>query len=294
MKRVLVFGSGGLLGEACARLFAEHTEVRALTRNDVDLTDIESLKRLLEGEVFDVLINAAAMAGLEQCMEAPEDAYKVNVEAPAMMADVARRKEASFVHFSTDYVFDGESEERPDENSKPCPINVYGKTKLEGEHAVLNANADALVCRVSWLFGSGRGSFVDQVIKTIQDGKEVTYISDKVSLPNYCDDLVQVLMKLLEKKASGVLHLSCDSEPESWYSYALEVVKTAKSLGLINEKNIKIHPLALSDATFFKEKRPKHTAMLTRRLLEEFGIKVPCWKDGLTRYLQICKENQLT
>lgn len=135
---------------------------------------------------------------------------------------------------------------------------------------------------------------MDQVLSTALTGDEGTYISDKVSVPNFCDDLVNALHGLLEKNATGVLHLSCPSEPESWHSYALKVVKTAQKLGLLNKIEPRINASFLKDAHFFKEQRPKFTAMASERIAEEFGIELPDWQVGLENFLRLYQENRLT
>jgi len=295
--KIAILGANGLLGEACMRVFALKTGVEAIgiTREDLDLKDQSAVKEYMESQDYDVCIYAAAISGLEDCLENPIDAMKVNALAPEIISSISHEKGAKMVYISTDYVLDGEKECRPDEDAIAAPINAYGKTKREGELRVMEKSPDALVCRVSWLFGRGRSTFVDQVVHA---DREASYIGDKFSVPNYCDDLAQALVELLDRKdgknASGVLHLVNSAEPESWYSFAKEVVYSANHLGLTKSYSQSILSTDLADAHFFKEARPRHTAMISKRLENEFGVEIMNWKQGLEEYLLWKRDHDLT
>ncbi len=299
-KRVLVIGAGGLFGEACCRLLKDRAEVVEVRRRDVDLEDGEKLEQLLRRQEFDVLINAAAISGLEACLDAPGAARAVNVEAPRIMAQACHDRGVKMVQISTDYVFDGYREGRWDEACDAFPINVYGKTKRAAEVAVMAADGTALVARVSWLFGRGRASFVDQVIDAYLSGESKVCIGDKFSVPNYCDDLVASLWQVIERDGSGILHLCCDAEPESWYSYGCKVIDAlneCKNGDNKEKKGVEKRVLLeskLADASFFREPRPRYTAMVSLRLQQEFGVKMRSWEEAMRDYLQYVFEDELT
>jgi len=300
MIKIVIVGAHGLLGEACQRILSAHDEVElvAITRDQLDLKNLGEVKQFMEPLEYDICLYTAAISGLEECQDNPIDAMKVNALAPEIIAEVTEQKGAKMVYISTDYVFSGEQEARPDEDSRVSPINAYGKSKYEGEQRVLQKSTRALICRVSWLFGKGRQTFVDQVIKTVQDDEEASYIGDKYSVPNYSDDLAQALADLLLRNDGaepvGVIHLVNDAEPESWYSYAREVVYLANSLGLVRSGSKSILSTDLVDAHFFREARPKHTAMISKRLKSELGIEIRSWKLGLEEYLQWKLDHDLT
>ena len=300
MMKIAIVGAHGLLGEACQRILSALDEVQviAITREQMDLKNLGEVEQFMEPLEYDVCLYTAAISGLEECQENPIDAMKVNALAPEIIAEVTEQKGAKMVYVSTDYVFSGEQEARPDEDSMAAPINAYGKSKYEGEQRVLQKSTRALICRVSWLFGKGRQTFVDQVVKIVQNNEEVSYIGDKYSVPNYCDDLAQALADLLIRtdglEATGVIHLVNQAEPESWYSYAEEVVHVANDLGLTKSYSQSILNTDLVDAHFFNEARPKHTAMISKRLKSEFGIEIRYWKQGLEEYLQWKLDHDLT
>ncbi len=294
--RILIVGATGLLGEACARILAqkEAVEVIAVTRNEVDLEDLEAVRGFFYGTDFDVLINAAAISGLEACLAEPEKAMSINALAPEIMAGISDQKGAKMIQISTDYVFSGEQDVKVSEDCQPAPISVYGKTKHEAEVKVMQQSSNALVARVSWLFGKGRASFVDQVIETVLKGEVCEFIADKYSVPNYCDDLVEIMWELIKQDAKGVIHLTNDADPESWHSYAEKIIKSAKNLGMAKSYSQAVIKVRLSEAAFFKEKRPRHTAMISNRLSNEYSIDTRIWKEGMVEYLQWKLEHYLT
>lgn len=290
MKTCVVFGSAGLLGEAfCRKLASADYTLIPVTRAEVDLRDSSDLSHFLDSQSFDLVVNCAGMTGLEQCMDHPEDAKRVNTLAPKIMAEKCERAGAMFVHFSTDYVFDGNREGWVDESDPTNPVNHYGLTKLEGELAVRGACPEALIARVSWIFGQGRASVVEQVLDAVNsDEWPKTYISDKYSIPNYADDLVDICLSLLAKQATGVVHLCSAGPMSSWHMYASEIIKIAKELELLPEDCALPQELLLQDATFFRATRPKWTAMKSSRL-ESMGVNRPDWQDGLRRFLLTVK-----
>ncbi len=287
--KIIVFGPQGLLGEACCRVIGEHADIIPVGRALLDLSNTSAISQFLDKTDYDVIVNAAAMTSLEGCLDEPELSELVNVEAPAVMAEHAKKKGARFIHISTDYVFSGEEDRLCDESMDAQPVNVYGKTKLESENRVIAVGGSAIVARVSWIFGRGRESFVDQVVACAKNGAKKPCIGDKYSIPNYADDLAQGILQLIDKvdskSLSGVVHLCCDADPESWYSYGEKVLETALKLGLISNQQEVLERQYLAEAHFFRELRPKHTAMRPRRLKEEFGLSIRHWHVGLEEFL---------
>lgn len=294
MKRIVITGAQGLLGEACYRLLKDEYEVITLTRDEVDLTDAGKLSDLLSGLEFDFLINTAAMSGLEQCLDQPEKAEQVNTDAPRIMAEICHQKGAKMLQISTDYVLDGRENIIHDETSRTRGSGVYSKTKLAAEQAVMQGCEDSIIGRVSWLFGYGRETFVDQVVNTARAGEQASYIWDKFSVPNFSDDLVTVMSQLLESELTGIVHLTNDAEPETWFSYAEKVTRIAIDLGILNDDLNLTDKSNLDDITFFKQERPRHTAMLPKRLSEELNVRVRNWQYGVREYLLRKHGNPLT
>lgn len=297
--RVLLTGSTGRLGGAFLSLWQNSAgcphEVVALTRDDVDLSDPDALRCALRqmSSDFDVIINPAAVSGLEECLDHPDRAQAVNVDSPRVMAEFCNERGIQLVHFSTDYVFGGETEGWKSENDQTGAVNVYGTSKREGELAVLESHPDALVCRVSWLFGPTspeRPSHFDHVLKRALAGESQHLIGDKFSIPTFTHDIVHWVELLLknqrESQRSGVYHLCNTGEPESWLSYAEKVCLLAQDYGY-HTANAELYETSLDEATFFREKRPQHTAMLPARMLGEGLVTPRHWIEAAKEYLEI-------
>ena len=292
MTRVLLTGSTGRLGGAFLSLWGKDPRfsLHTITRADADLSRPQELQHLLQETDFDLLVNPAAISGLEECLDNPEQAEIVNVHSPHVMAQVCREKQARFIHFSTDYVFGGHEEGKKSETDTPAPINVYGNTKLAGEQAVLEANPNAIVARVSWLFGPSppnRSSHFDQVLDQAIAGKPQQFIHDKFSMPTFTHDVVKWIEQLLQKDtSSGIYHLCNSGEPESWFSYAEKICQIAHRHipGFLPPT---LTGLSIADAHFFREQRPVHTAMNPDRLEKE-GIVCPRhWLEAAEDYMEI-------
>lgn len=294
MKKIVITGAQGLLGEACCRLLKDDYLIIPLTRADVDLSDTIKLSETLSRLEFDFLINNAAMSGLEQCLDQPEKAMQVNSTAPRVMAEICHQKGSKMLQVSTDYVLEGRKNIIHEEASRTHGSGVYSKTKLAAEQAVMQACENSVIGRVSWLFGYGRETFVDQVVNTALAGERACYIWDKFSVPNFSDDLVPVLSELLESTLKGVVHLTNDGIPESWFSYASKIMLIATKLGIVNADLSLIDKSNLDDITFFRQDRPRFTAMRPKRLSEELNTRVRNWEDGVKEYLLRKYENSLT
>jgi len=283
LTKTLVFGSNGLLGGAFCRKLGSSFPHTPVGREVVDLKQLEKLQDYLEEADFDLLINASGMCVLENCEDFPDEAELVNAQAPKVMADVCATKGAKMVHFSTDYVFDGNTPGKLSEEDRPSPLSKYGNTKLKGEEYVLE-HIGYLVCRVSWLFGGEGNSVFDEVLEKISSGEEMRYVADKWSIPTYADDVVDITLKLLEKKAEGLFHLCSDSPPVSWWEYAMGVARCAKESGNIKELPL-ISQGRLETVEQFRVPRPRHTAMSVAKL-KALDIEMPDWRDAASRYIE--------
>lgn len=292
--RVLLTGSTGRLGGAFLSLWGRDDpahEIETLTRADADLANPAELRSALvqtwNRQPFDTLINPAAMSGLEQCCDSPDLAQQVNVESPRVMAEFCQETGVRLVHFSTDYVFGGDQPQRRCETDATGPVNVYGKTKRAGELAVLSACKNALVCRVSWLFGPATAkSHFDHVLDRAQSSDTQNLIADKFSIPTFTHDVVEWTQILLDHKASGIYHLCNSGEPESWHSYAEHVCRLAKEHAILTKPPI-LNASSIVDADFFREPRPVHTAMLPQRLETEGLARPRHWLEAAEVYLKI-------
>ena len=202
--------------------------------------------------------------------------------APELMARLCRLEGMRFIHLSTDYVLDGRRPGLKTETDKCRPVNVYGESKLEAELRVREEMPEALVARVSWVFGNpARPSFPEMMLRRALNGQALAAVADKWSLPAWIEDLCEWLRFLAyESDAAGILHLCQSGEPVSWHGYALAALESAVKHGLLDE----LPPVAeqkLDEQAGFRDARPRHTAMSSGRLASLLGRPVRSYREAV-------------
>lgn len=284
--KIIVLGARGRLGAALVRRYSARHEVVALGRAELDLLNCDQIESCLAGLEFDALVNAAGITNVDHCETHADEARGSNATGPELIARICNQRHAKMVHVSTDYVFSGEGNTPQHESDAAHPSNVYGRTKLEGEQLVLAACPDALIVRVSWLFGLDKDSFPDRIIKTALATDHVDAVSDKWSAPTYAEDLADWILPLLlkEMECSGVLHL-CNSGWASWQEYGQEALDIAARLGLPLRTH-KVAPLSMKGFPGFSATRPPFTVLATDRFQSVTGVTPRPWQDALSEYVR--------
>jgi len=280
--KLLVLGAGGRLGAALVRGYSRDHDVRGFSHAELDLTDLPRLREALATLDFDLLINCAALTNVDYCESHRAEAFLINAEAPGVLAETCRKKRAKLIHFSTDYVFDGERSTPYREDDAAAPLSVYGESKLGGERAVLDVSEEALVVRVSWVFGPDRPSFVDQVIRRAREHDQVAAVSDKISTPTYTFDIAQSLAATWEN--GGLLHLANEGAC-SWQEYAQHALDCCTAGGLKLKSN-HVDPLKLRDMTNFMARRPVYTVLSTDRFAQLSGFRPRSWREAVAAYVK--------
>ena len=282
--RVAVTGTTGRVGAALAHHLAKRHDVVPLPRNVCDLENPASLTHALGKLECDVLINPAGITSVEACEDDPQMAMRVNSAAPGEMAEWAAQNGVRLFHFSTDYVFSGETSGLRTETETPNALSVYGRSKLDGENAVL-AQPGTCVIRVSWVFGPEKPSFIDQTFEAAFAGRPLAAVADKFSLPTFTADLAEWIEILISKRPEGILHACNSGEPVSWHGMANVVVEEMLACGAI-QSPMKITPLKLENVAAFRAVRPRHTAMDTSLLAKEIGEVPRHWRDAIQGYVR--------
>jgi dTDP-4-dehydrorhamnose reductase len=269
------------VGRALARHFAAGHEVIELPRSRLDLASGDCGGRLAEWD-FDLLINPAGLTGLEQCEDDPELARRVNAAAPAALAESCRERGIPLLHFSTDYVFDGRSPGLRSEEDATAPLSVYGKTKRDGERAVLDAGG--AVMRVSWVFGPEKPAFPDQILERALAGEELAAVADKESRPTFTTDLAAWVAVWLAAGAPAACFHACNSGPVvSWHGIAVEILAFLAEKGRATPS---LRALSLDQMHSFRAPRPRHTAMATKRREGLLGRPPRDWRAALREHLE--------
>jgi len=276
--KILLFGARGRLGGAFLRVCTSHTFVTP-SREDVDLSDTTSIAKYIESlGSIDFLINTTAYNAVDLAEgDGRKEAEEVNVQIPKNLAEVASAHKIPFLHISTDYVFDGAKQEGYTEAEEPHPLNVYGQTKRDGERAVIQAHPDAMIARVSRLFGlraaspNAKKDFIE-IVKMKQEQQEVMAFFDReTSCPTYVDDVARhVEAHLFSGDQKGVFHLA-NQGACTWYTWAIEIVK---QLGVPAEV------VRRTDTPTRAATIPQFTELLSTRL-----PPMRSWQDALKEYL---------
>ena len=277
--RILVTGAAGRLGASIVDAFAD-SEVIAHTRETLDVTDPAAVSRVVAGGAPAVIINCAAFNDVDGAEGRPADALAVNAFAVRSLARAAEACGAPFVHFGTDFVFDGEATEPYDEKVAPSPRSVYGLSKLLGEWFALDASR-AFVLRVESLFGAlagwrGRPGSLDTIIEGLEQGRDVRVFTDRIVSPSYVHDVGRAVRHLVETNATPGVYHCVNSGCATWYEVADE---TARLLGV----QPRLQPVRM-DQVAFKAARPRFCALANRKLAAA-GFTMPTWNDSLRRWL---------
>ncbi len=286
--RIVVIGAGGRLGSALMRAYRDKFEIVGFDHDDLDLASEQGIRSAIESLEFDLLINAAAFTNVDACESERDEAFQVNAAAPKVLARICNGQGARFIHFSTDYVFDGEKREPYTEEDRAKPISVYGESKRAGESSVLEANDRHLVIRVSWVFGPGRPSFIDAMIKRAREEEHIEAVADKFSTPTYTKDIAEMLPQLFAGFASrgpgGILHFANTGEC-SWQEYAQFALDTCGSLG-ISLKTNQVGALALADMKQWVARRPVYSVLSTAKYEQTTGQMPRPWREAVVDYIE--------
>lgn len=285
MQKLLILGSKGMLGQELVRVFGADSQyaVTAWDREEIDVTDFERLASGVQGLGPAIILNAVAYNAVDQC-ETDEAEYAkartLNTDLPGVLAQISQKIEALLVHYSTDYVFDGQSETGYDEEATPAPLSRYGETKLGGERAVLESEARAYVVRLSKLFGqpassaAGKRSFFDVMLAKASKTSEVKVVDDERSCFTYAPDLAQATKALIEDKAAfGIYHLPNEGAV-TWYEAVRELYAQAKL-------DVKVVPVTSADFPR-PAKRPQSSALLNTK-----RPKLRNYREALAEYFRM-------
>ncbi len=288
MTRVVLIGATGQLGtDLCSAFGGTTFELVALRHADMDVCDDVKVRDALASLKPNVVINTAAFHKVELCEQQPAQAFAVNCLAVLNLGRTCQAIGARLVHFSTDYVFGGSRQTTPyTEESPPNPLNVYGVSKVAGEHCLRNACEKHLLLRVSGLFGiagaSGKGgNFVETMLRLGREQGTVTVVTDQVFSPTYTVDLARKVVELVEAEAQGVFHVT-NSGCCSWNDFAKEIFALARM-------EVEVKPT--TSATFGANVvRPGYSVLANQRLRAQGFSDMRPWQDALADYLAARRE----
>lgn len=282
--KILLTGSNGQLGYNLKKMFDSlEIEYIAIDYYELDITDDKAMKQFFDkNNNFTHIINCAAYNDVDKAENETEQCFKVNDEALLIISRYAKKMEAIFVTYSTDFVFDGQKREPYREEDTPNPLSVYGKSKYEGENKVLEIHDKSFIIRTSWLFGVGGNNFNKQVISWSKSRDTLNIVDDQVSAPTYSLDLAEFSWKLIQTEKYGLYHITNSGEA-SKYDQAKYVLEKIGWTGKLNR--------AKTEDFNLPAKRPGYSKLSSAKVENLLGEKIPAWQSGIDRFLLEMKEN---
>lgn len=290
--KILLLGKNGQLGWELQRSLAYLGEILALDRLGErgfcgNLSDLEGLCTTVATFKPDVIINAAAYTAVDKAESEPALAELINTKAPQLLAQEALKINALLVHYSTDYVFDGDGSAFWTENETPAPINEYGKSKLAGEQAIQASGCQYLVFRTSWVYGSKGNNFAKTMLRLASERQTLSVISDQFGAPTSAALLADctahaIYQTIRNPQLIGLYHLAA-SGITTWYDYASLVIENAKARDQALAV-AKINPIATANYPT-PAKRPHNSRLDTTKFCDSFELVLPEWQYGVIRML---------
>jgi dTDP-4-dehydrorhamnose reductase len=278
MERVLVTGAKGMLGLDLTETLIGKYEACGRDIDDFDITREKETMDAITGIRPDIVIHGAAYTDVDGCESHIDVALAVNGEGTKNVATACRELGSKMVYISTDYVFDGTKSGAYSEEDPTCPINTYGRSKLEGERWVRTLVAQFAIVRTAWLYGMGGKNFVRTILRLAREKEALSVVNDQVGSPTYSVDLSQAIRILLEKGCRGIYHIT-NGGTCSWCEYAREI------LTLSGLDNVSVHPI--SSHQLDRAARRPHNSVLGRRKFErETGHQMRSWREALRDYLK--------
>ncbi len=275
-----ILGARGQLGQDLVCLANEkpgYKNLCALDYEEVDITDAESVGRILHEKRPRIVINAAAYTDVDGCERKPDIAWAVNAEAPGYIARACTETGCRLIHISTDFVFDGMKRAPYEPDDAVNPLNVYGQTKADGEQQVRRMAKDYLIVRTSWLFSSFGTNFVKTILRLAGEREELRIVNDQIGSPTYARDLANALLTMGEGSLQGIYHF-CNKGACSWYSFAKRIIEQTK-LG------VKFSPIS-SEESHRPAKRPPYSVLSTEKLSCKTGLRPRPWQEALDECLE--------
>jgi len=277
--KILITGINGQVGHALMQQLTEH-ELIGLTRKDCDLTNLDQIKQVIDLHQPDLIINPAAYTKVDQAEGEPELAFLINQDAPRVMALKAQEYNIPFIHFSTDYVFDGKEEVAYTEEDVTNPLGVYGQSKLAGEKSIQEVGGQFYILRTSWVYSNIGQNFFLNMKRLSVEQKEIKVVADQIGVPTsnqFLAEQVQQTIPQLNMNNIGIYHLVPDRAC-SWYEFAKVIItNTNHQFNLENLYSIQTNELLT------KTQRPKNSVLNNAKIKLVFNLKLNDWQTVLEK-----------
>ncbi|WP_236171109.1 dTDP-4-dehydrorhamnose reductase [Pseudomonas pseudonitroreducens] len=292
MNDILILGANGQVGWELQRSLAPLGRLLVCDRRRGDLEDLDGLRAMIREQRPAIIVNAAAYTAVDKAESDPERAQQVNAAAVGLLAKLAGELDAWLVHYSTDYVFDGQGDRPFREDHPTAPLNVYGRTKLAGEQAIRESGCRHLIFRTSWVYATRGANFAKTMLRLAGDRDELRVVADQVGAPTSAELIADVTAQALStlrqhpqaEQLTGIYHLAAGGET-SWHGFARFVIAEATNLGMsLRTPAERVLPITTQEYPL-PAVRPANSRLDTTRLRETFGLTLPDWQFHVRRML---------
>ena len=278
--KILITGSNGMLGHDLIKVLDESHELILTNSKTLDITDETQVMDFICDKNPDMVINSAAYTDVDGCEENPELAYKVNGDGVEYLALACKKIDASLVHISTDYVFDGLSREPISEDAQIAPISVYGKSKLKGEQAIQDSLDKYFIIRTAWLYGINGKNFPKTMLELSDNHSQITVVYDEVGTPTYTPDLASAICELIETDYYGIYHIT-NSGSCSWCEFSRYIFEIAN-------KDVKVIPVTASEFAR-PAPRPSYSVLDNKNWINHGFKPLRNYKEAIKEYIELIK-----
>jgi dTDP-4-dehydrorhamnose reductase len=284
--KILVTGRNGQVGGALQQTLVDLGEIVAVDRTQLDLSSLDTIRDVIRSIRPSIIVNAAAYTAVDQAESDEAMAYRINAEAPRVLAEEAQRLGAALIHYSTDYVYDGSKSGAWLETDATGPLSAYGRSKLAGEEAIISTGVPHLILRTSWVYGLHGKNFLLTMLRLAQSRQELSIVNDQIGAPTWSRTIAEATANIIKKlpdlaaanHLSGIYHL-CSGGQTSWYGFAEKIF----SHPLIQQKP-QLHPITTADYPT-PAVRPKNSVLNTDKF-ETVFTQLPSWEEALAECLQ--------
>jgi len=284
VKTILLAGCNGQVGAELVTALSGVGRVIACDRKALDLADPAAIAEKIRTVSPSIVVNAAAYTAVDRAEQEPALAHAINADAPAVMAEEVRRLGGLLVHYSTDYVFDGDKDGAYTEEDTPNPLNVYGHSKLAGERAIVSSGCEHLIFRTSWVYGARGANFLLTMLRLAAERSELKLVDDQVGAPTWSRDIAQATATVLAARGGladvrGLFHLSAAGHT-TWFNFAQAIF----AAGLQGAREPHLIPIS-AEQYGAPALRPRNSRLDGRRSREAFRIEIPDWQFSLHQCL---------
>jgi len=283
-KKILLTGATGQVGWELSRALAPLGGLITPDSTEFNLAEPESLRKNIREWKPDIIVNPAAYTAVDQAEREHDLVFRVNADSPKVLAEEAERLNIPMIHYSTDYVFDGEKGEPYRESDETRPLNIYGESKLQGEMAIQNIVEQHIILRTSWIYSLRGSNFLTTMLRLFKEKDEISVVNDQIGAPTWSRmvaEVTSIIMSQLHQKENGwgLYHLSASGE-SSWYHFVKEIKR-------VEDEKRKFSINAISSEQYVTAAiRPKNSLLNSRKLSQQWNVKLPRWDVSLKQCLE--------